>query len=124
MPETTYKIICTLPHAATEINGISFIEEGGELVAEDIAEREALHFKKIPGYDVVLTGEDDDSHEGDHNSVLSAIKSMSVKEVNEFLKVEPAAWNHVLTVEEKRSDPRQGVMDAVKSAKESLSTGT
>ncbi|HED34956.1 MAG TPA: hypothetical protein ENJ08_12225 [Gammaproteobacteria bacterium] len=120
MSEKKYKITCTLPHAATEINGVSFTDVEGGLIAENISAREALHFKKIPGYEVVLMGKGENPHEGDHQRVLDGVKKMNVTEIKAFLKAEPAAWNEVLTLEEQRSDPRQSVLEAVKAAKESL----
>jgi len=131
MSETLYKIICNLPNAATEINGIKFEAGDGALVAMDVSANDAKCFETIPGYDVILIGDqnenrnnDEDGDEGgnenDYNRVLSALKKMNVTDIKEFLKMQPEAWNSVLTLEEKRTEKRQGVMDAVKSAKESL----
>ncbi len=135
MSEKLYKIMCNLPNAATEINGIQFEENDGELVAMEVSANDAKCFETIPGYEVSLIGDqnedrnaknndNEDGHEGDHNSVINALKKMNVTDIKDFLKAQPDAWNHVLTLEEKRTDKRQGVMDAVKSAKAFLNENT
>lgn len=44
------KVICTLPNAAEEINGVSFLSTEVGMLSEDISAEQAESFLSIPGY--------------------------------------------------------------------------
>lgn len=47
------RVICTLPNASTNINGVAFIEDRGQMISEDIPDHIADNFASIPGYELV-----------------------------------------------------------------------
>lgn len=47
------RILCKLPNASTEINGINFSEDHGDMVSESVDETTAKHFASIPGYELL-----------------------------------------------------------------------
>jgi len=47
------KVICTLPNASEEINGVSFVSHAKGMVSEEITDAVANDFASIPGYELV-----------------------------------------------------------------------
>ena len=47
------RILCELPNASKEINGIKFSEDKGQMVSEEVKDEIADRFASIPGYKVV-----------------------------------------------------------------------
>lgn len=47
------KVLCSLPNAATEINGIKFTVAKGGMISEDVSDDVANDFVSIPGYELV-----------------------------------------------------------------------
>ena len=54
------KVICTLPNAAHEINGVKFTPADGGVLSEELTPEQAEQFLSIPGYA---------EHEVDHDEV-------------------------------------------------------
>ena len=44
------KILCTLPNASDEINGVKFVAHANGMVSEDVSDDVAAEFTAIPGY--------------------------------------------------------------------------
>jgi hypothetical protein len=44
------KVICTLPNASEEINGVKFVSHKDGMISEEIKEDVAALFLSIPGY--------------------------------------------------------------------------
>lgn len=49
------KVLCTLPHASTEINGVKFSESKEGMISEEISEAQANDFTSISGYSLVVS---------------------------------------------------------------------
>ncbi len=47
------KVICSLPNAATKINGIQFTADRGQMISEEVSDDMAAKLAAIPGYDIV-----------------------------------------------------------------------
>ena len=48
------RVICTLPHCSTNVNGIPFEARGeGRMVSAEITEEQAANFARIPGYELL-----------------------------------------------------------------------
>lgn len=48
------KVICTLPNASTEINGVKFSESKEGMISEEITDAQAGEFTAINGYALVV----------------------------------------------------------------------
>ena len=55
------KIVCKLPYASEDIDGIQFKKRGDAMVSEDVDKETADRFAAIPGFSVLTTGKDDDA---------------------------------------------------------------
>ena len=47
------RVICTLRHASTLINGVSFTEDRGQMISDEVSDEVALNFAAIDGYHLV-----------------------------------------------------------------------
>lgn len=47
------KVLCTLPNASEEINGVKFVTHAKGMLSEEIDDEQAAHFTSIPGYELV-----------------------------------------------------------------------
>lgn len=47
------KVLCKLPNASGEINGVKFAKTDDGMLSEDIGEDVAKAFSEIPGYEIV-----------------------------------------------------------------------
>lgn len=47
------KVLCKLPNASGEINGVKFAKTDDGMLSEDIGEDVAKAFVEIPGYEIV-----------------------------------------------------------------------
>lgn len=48
------QVICRLPNASAEINGVQFSQAlGGGMISEPVDEEKAKAFGRIPGYEVI-----------------------------------------------------------------------
>lgn len=47
------RVLCTLPHASTSINGVAFTSDRGQMISEEVSEEVAAAFGAIPGYEVL-----------------------------------------------------------------------
>ncbi len=47
------RVICSLPHAASVINGVPFTLDRGEMISDEVSDVVANNFALIPGYRVV-----------------------------------------------------------------------
>ena len=47
------KVLCTLPNASEEINGIKFETHANGMLSEDVSDEVAAELSTIPGYQVV-----------------------------------------------------------------------
>ncbi len=111
------KIICSLPNASEEINGIAFEEDKGDMVAINVPADKAERFANIQGYEVIPQQGKGTGNEDPEDVKL---EDMKVGEIVELLKVEPESWPTVLSTEEVRDKQREGVLNAVATAKASL----
>jgi hypothetical protein len=44
------RVLCTLEHASTSINGVSFTSDKGQLISDEVDDDVAAHFASIPGF--------------------------------------------------------------------------
>jgi len=117
----THRVICSLPNASGEINGIAFVEDHGDMISEPIDQETAERFAAIPGYEAVpiagasaLDGVDDRTGDG-----VVTFADMKIPAVQALLANEPEQWEAVLSAESEArpGKERKGVMDAVEAAK-------
>lgn len=47
------RVLCTLDHASTSINGVAFSPDRGQMISEEVSEEVAAGFAAIPGYEVL-----------------------------------------------------------------------
>ena len=47
------KVLCSLPNASQEINGVKFTQHAHGMLSEDVSDEFAASFASIPGYTVV-----------------------------------------------------------------------
>lgn len=47
------RVLCTLPHASTSINGVTFTPDRGQMISEEVSEEVAVAFGAIPGYEIL-----------------------------------------------------------------------
>lgn len=47
------RVICTLPNASTEIDGVTFAADRGQMISEDLDQAVADRFATIPGFQIV-----------------------------------------------------------------------
>jgi hypothetical protein len=116
-------VICTLPNAAEEINGVAFeAHPDGYRIAHDVPVDEAENFASIPGYEIAGAGagkaaKADKGNNGGETDEASPIASMTVAEIAKLLEEHPSAWEDVEAVEQERDSPRNGVVKLVEQAR-------
>ena len=47
------KVLCSLPNASEDINGVRFTQHANGMLSEDVSDEAAASFASIPGYTVV-----------------------------------------------------------------------
>ncbi|MCE2580779.1 hypothetical protein LDL36_20470 [Komagataeibacter sp. FNDCR1] len=47
------RIVSKIPHTSSEVNGVKFSPDKGQMVSEEVSDDVAAHFKGIKGYRVV-----------------------------------------------------------------------
>ena len=47
------RVISTLPNHSTLVNGVSFKEDRGQMISEEVSDAVAANFASIPGYTLV-----------------------------------------------------------------------
>lgn len=48
-----HKVICSLPNASSNISGVEFAPNGGDMVATDVPTEDAKKFDGIRGYEII-----------------------------------------------------------------------
>jgi hypothetical protein len=63
------KILCTLPNASAEINGVKFSPAEGGMLSDDMTAEQAESFLSIPGY---VAHKEDPAAEARHKAEIAA----------------------------------------------------
>lgn len=65
------KVLCTLPNASEEINGVKFTSHAKGMVSENVADDVAAAFAEVPGYEIVGESKKTDADEAAARAALA-----------------------------------------------------
>lgn len=75
------KVLCILPNASSEINGVAFVPHAAGMLSEDISDEQAALFTSIPGYEVVGAGtkQEDTTKDAERADLLAQAEAIGFK---------------------------------------------
>lgn len=77
------KVICTLPNAAAEINGVKFTPAEGGMLSDEVSAEQAESFLSIPGY---VEHKEDPAADARRKAEIAAAAKLAADEAAAALK--------------------------------------
>ncbi len=73
------KVLCTLPNASAEINGVKFEAHANGMLSEEVSDEVAAEFSAIPGYQAVGTKAQPDANKAPADADKAAARDALIQ---------------------------------------------